>query len=360
MKKTLFALAACATLTMAGAANAQSNVTFYGLIDAFYENTSNVPSGTGATATRGTVNRISSSGMNTSRWGLRGNEDLGNGLKAVFQLESGFLLDTGTQDTPMFKRQANVGLEGNFGRVVIGRTFTTVYDFVVSFDPMAYAQYYSWAVASNGSLSNKMGMATAFDNTIKYSGGVGAFKYGVSYGVGEVAGNTSDAAKLSSAATYEFGPVTLLATFEKINGTTVAAIRNRDKTTAVHLGAIYANGPLKIQAVARDYKLDPAAAGAADVKGTLYWAGVNYQTTPAITLTGVVYHLDVKNVAANTDADPTLYVARLKYALSKRTDLYSAVSYAKARNGKLVSMSRDEAGGADKQRGLTAGIQHRF
>ena len=81
---------------------------------------------------------------------------------------------------------------------------------------------------------------------------------------------------------------------------------------------------------------------------------------PAFTLTGAVYHVNVKNVASGQDADPTMYVGRGLYALSKRTDLYAAVAYAKAKNGKQVSLSRDEAGFASSQTGVTVGIQHRF
>ena len=92
----------------------------------------------------------------------------------------------------------------------------------------------------------------------------------------------------------------------------------------------------------------------------MYWGGVSYKTTPVITLTGVIYYQDVKNVAANLDADPIMYVARVRYALSKRTDLYVAGAYAKAKHNQLVSLSRDDAGFGDTQRGLIAGIQHRF
>jgi hypothetical protein len=86
-----------------------------------------------------------SGGKNTSRWGLRGTEDLGGGLKAVFNLEGGILMDTGAADGALFKRQAYVGLEGSFGRVVIGRSFTSTYDTVIKFDPMGFAPNYSWA-----------------------------------------------------------------------------------------------------------------------------------------------------------------------------------------------------------------------
>ncbi|MBC7858598.1 MAG: porin [Burkholderiaceae bacterium] len=352
MKKTVLALAALAALMGAGAAQAQSSVTLYGLMDAGLENTSN------ATPAKGAQTRVVSGGMNTSRWGVRGTEDLGNGLKALFQLEGGIMIDTGAQDGALFKRQANVGLEGGFGRVVMGRSFTTTYDFMLPFDPMGYAPNYSWATSANASGPSKYGMTTAFDNLIKYAGKAGDFKFGASYGMGEQAGGTADSAKLAAGVGYATGPLSFVATYEKVNGNTVAATANRDKTTAVHVGAMYSNGPLKVQAAARDFKKVAGAAATPDVRGTLYWTGVSYKTTPAMTLTGAVYYQNVKNSAAN--ADPIMYVGRLRYAMSKRTDLYLAAAFAKAKNNQLVSLSRDDAGFSDTQRGVTAGIQHRF
>lgn len=352
MKQTVLSLAALAALAGAGSVQAQSNVTLYGLLDAGMQNTSN------ATAGKGSLTSVHSGGMNTSRWGVRGSEDLGQGLKAVFQLEGGFLLDTGAQDGALFKRQSNVGLEGAFGKVVLGRSFSTVYDFMLPFDPMGYSANYSWATSANASGPSKYGMTTAFDNLVKYAGKVGDFRFGASYGMGEQPGGAGDSAKMAAAASYKSGPLSFVATYEQVNGNTLPATGRRDKTSAVHLGAMYANGPLKIQAAARDYRKVDGAAAAPDVRGTLYWTGASYQSTPAITLTGAVYYQDVKNAAAN--ADPVMYVGRLRYALSKRTDLYLAAAFAKAKNQQLVSLSRDDAGFADTQRGVTAGIQHRF
>jgi predicted porin len=115
MKKSPLAIAAMALFAAAGSASAQSNVQVYGLLDVGMETANN------QTPTGGSMTRVISGGMNTSRWGLRGSEDLGGGLKAVFNLEGGILMDTGAQDGALFKRQANVGLEGAYGRVVIGR-----------------------------------------------------------------------------------------------------------------------------------------------------------------------------------------------------------------------------------------------
>lgn len=354
MKKSSLSLAILALLGAAGGAHAQSNVQVYGLLDM------GVDYATDAKAGGGSMTRVTSGGMNTSRWGLRGTEDLGGGLKAVFNLEGGILMDTGAQDGVLFKRQANVGLEGSFGRVVLGRSFTSVYDAVLPFDPMGFAPLYSWATSGPATGPSKYGFTTAFDNLIKYSVTAGDFKFGASYGAGEQSTGASDSAKFATAVTYGAGPVNLLATWERVNGNLVAATGNRDKNTVWHLGASYENGPMKLVGVVRDYKLVAGKALTADVDATTYWGGINYKTDAVTTLTGAIYHVNVKNVAAGKDADPTLYVARYRYALSKRTDLYVAAAYAKAKNGQLTGLSRDDAGFADTQRGFMTGMQHRF
>jgi predicted porin len=93
------------------------------------------------------MTRVSSGGMNTSRWGFRGSEDLGGGLKAVFKLEGGILMDTGAADGACSSaRPRRPGRR--YGRVVLGRSFTSVYDTVIRFDPMGFAPFYSWATSA--------------------------------------------------------------------------------------------------------------------------------------------------------------------------------------------------------------------
>ena len=85
-----------------------------------------------------------------------------------------------------------------------------------------------------------------------------------------------------------------------------------------------------------------------------------FNTNAPLTLTGAVYHINTKQLPAGHDADPTMLVARAMYALSKRTDLYLSVAHAKANEGQLVGLSRDDAGTGTTQTGVAAGIQHRF
>ena len=354
MNKSVLSLAIFASFAIGGAAQAQSNVAVYGLIDAGVESLNH------ANANQNSVVKVVSGGKNTSRWGIRGTEDMGGGLKAVFGLEGGILLDEGAADGALFKRQAFVGIDGSFGRVVIGRSFTTTYDFVIGFDPLGYSANYSWATSANASGPSKYGMTTAFDNLVKYSGNAGAFKYGATIGLGEQPGSSADSRKYAVAGSWTQGGLGVMAAYEQINGNTLAATSNRAETTAFHVAGDYKTGDVRFTAGMRGYKVVAVTAATADVRADTYWGGVSYLVQPAITLTGAVYHVNVKNVAAGQDADPTMYVARVLYALSKRTELYTAVGYAKAKNGRLVSLSRDNAGFASTQTGVTAGIQHRF
>jgi len=350
MKKKFLALAILAPACTL--VQAQSNVQIYGLLDA------NVEYLTNANPAKNSVTRLNSGGANTSRFGFRGTEDLGDGLKAVFQLEGGIKLDTGASDGDIFGRQANVGLEGSFGRVVAGRSYSTVYDFILPFDPMGYAPQYSWATSAGASGNRKDGLLTGVSNMVKYSGEFNGVKLGATYGFGEVAGSTSDNAKYALAAAYASGALRLAAVYSQVNGTGNAA-GAYDKTTTTHLAVGYQVADAKLNAGYRRFN-KTFASGVADQKSDTFWGGVNYKTSEAFTLTGVVYYQDIKNTTAALDADPIMYVLGGKYAMSKRTDLYLVGAYAKAKGSNTVSLSRDDVGYGNSQTGVTAGIQHRF
>ncbi|WP_338762718.1 porin [Massilia sp. METH4] len=348
-RKLAWAIGVLACGSAAAQSNVASHLTMYGLVDM------NVGATTNAGADRGTTWRVNSGGMNTSRLGFLGSEDLGGGLKALFQLEMGIAADTGVADTPLFKRQATVGLEGRYGTLLLGRAFTTVYDFVLPYDPMGYAPQYSWAPAGNASGASKYGMTFAFDNMIKYAGKTGNWSYGASYGAGEGA-SSGDGAKGALAVNYAVGPWSAVATYERVNGMPDATTGTRGDTTSWHLGALYTVGKVKLQAAMRDYRQE--AGGAAETRGRLYWAGTTVLATPAVTVAGVVYYQDVRHGAV--EADPVMVVGRVRYALSKRTDLYVTAAYAKAKHGALVSLARDEVGSGSNQKSVTVGMQHRF
>lgn len=350
MKKSL--AAATVLSVFCEMASAQSGVTVYGLLDTGVEYLNH--------AGEGGVVRMSSGAMNSSRIGFRGKEDLGGGLQAIFQLENGFRLDSGAFDdaSQLFNRQSVVGLEGRFGRVVAGRSFSTTYDFLLPFDPMAYSAHYSWVTSAGATGDRKDGMPTAISNLIKYRGDSGGFRFGAMAGLGESAGSAADSARYGVGLGYGIGPLSLAATYDRVNGRAAMTGAPYDRTATVHLAGSYAaSDALKFMLGYRHYKKTPAS-GAADLRSDFIWGGGSYKLAAAWTLIGAFYYQNQKNLAR--DADPVMYALRLKYALSGRTDLYVSGAYAKAKNGLPVGLSRESIGSGDSQAGVTLGMQHRF
>ncbi len=350
MKKTIICAAALSMI--AGLAQAQSNVTVYGLIDA------NLTYNSDANAAKESQFKLNSGGMNTSRFGLRASEDLGGGLKAIVQLEGGILLDTGASDGDLFGRQANVGLQGDFGKLIAGRSYSTTYDFILPFDPMAYAPQYSWATTGGATGARKDGMLTSASNLLKYQFDGKGYKLGATYAFGESVGDTSSNAKMALAGSVNFGAFAAVLAYDQVNSAAIAS-GAIDKAKSIHLAGSYQIGDVKLFAGLRDYQKS-LASGAKELQSNTLWTGVSYKLTPSWNLTGAYYYQDIKNLAAGADADPGMLVGRAKYALSKRTDIYIAAAFAKGSNGKAVGVSRDDAGFGTGQNSATVGIQHRF
>ena len=120
----------------------------------------------------------------SNRWGLRGVEDIGCGLKSLFVLESGFAMDTGTlqQGGRLFGRQAFVGLQGNWGKITLGRQYTTIFDMMANFSPTGYAKQYEPVVG-------QLGPNFREDNMIKYTGAFGPVTVEGNWAFGERAGS---------------------------------------------------------------------------------------------------------------------------------------------------------------------------
>jgi predicted porin len=355
-KQHLLAASAAAGFSMvAPAASAQSSVTLYGIMDAGIEFTNH------SAADGGNAVRLKSGNKNTSRWGLRGVEDLGGGLKAVFRLESGIdLANGGLDDGPdsIFGRRATVGLKGKWGEVTLGRNFTTTYDYMLPFDPMGYAQNYSWATGSTATGGRKDGLFTRSSNAVRYDGEYRGFKFGAMYGFGNVAGSVKASSKYDVAVGYEGGAFAAVVTFDRQNGAGdhVTPADPVDYIQGIHAGLSYDFGNLKTMAGYRNYRRTYRTTAATQLSD-MYWVGGSYQFTPMFSLIGAVYH---QNLKGGTDADPTLVSLRAQYALSKRTVLYASGAFALAKHGNNVSVSRDAVGYASTQVGVTAGIQQRF
>jgi predicted porin len=129
MKKLTFVATAVLGL-VSSTAMAQSSVTLYGIVDAAVVHTTKQAGGSKVAMDAGQ--------MATSRWGMRGSEDLGGGLKANFGLEGTLVNDSGAAGN-LFDRQATVGLSGGFGSVNLGRQNILGVDSIGLADPISLA-----------------------------------------------------------------------------------------------------------------------------------------------------------------------------------------------------------------------------
>jgi predicted porin len=129
-------LAAALVTALPLLASAQSNVTIYGVMDAAV---SSEDSGAQGQGRHTAVNTGNQSG---SRIGFRGTEDLGNGLKALFNLEAGLATDTGAADAGgLFQRRAVVGLQNDIGTLTIGREYSPVAGVAAATDVLGQGFY---------------------------------------------------------------------------------------------------------------------------------------------------------------------------------------------------------------------------
>ncbi len=208
MNKKLVALALSAVA--AGVASAQTaNVTLYGIVDT-YLSTQRIGgggSGTTAVAAKSTT-MLTGGGLSGSRWGLRGSEDLGGGMNAIFVLENGFASDSGqlNQGGRLFGRQAYVGLNGGFGSVTVGRQYSPSFYVMCNSDDTFGGCLTGFSAVANmgGFFANTLRQ----DNAVKYStpnfGGVTA---SLAWALGEVAGTSSGSRTLGGNVEYKNGPI---------------------------------------------------------------------------------------------------------------------------------------------------------
>ncbi|WP_439892480.1 porin [Ralstonia sp. 25C] len=352
MKIKLFA-AAAAALVSAGAF-AQSSVSLYGVADAGVEWVNKAP-GSGDSRVA-----LQSGNMSGSRWGLRGVEDLGGGLKGIFNLESGFNIDDGrsAQGNRLFGRAAYVGLQGQWGQLTLGRQTNLLFDFALQYDPMAIASRYSIA-------SQDAALAGRADNAVKYVGTFGGLTASALYSTRsdgqEVAGNNKLGREWSAGLNYASGPFAVGAVYDQVNGNS-DALANA-KTQRATVAGTYAFGPAKLYAGYRWRNASHLlAADQSSSRSNLYWLGAGYQVTPALSLTGTAYYQNFKTAGTG---NPWLFVVGSDYALSKRTDAYLNLAYAKNSNGTNLGVAGfgdvDSApGNNNNQMGAVVGLRHKF
>jgi predicted porin len=354
MKKTLVALAVLGSF--AGVASAATSVTLYGTVDAGYEGWSY---GKDFSTRNNTFVQGGTSEAN-SKIGVKGQEDLGNGLAATFQLEGNVNGDVGSAD--LFNRESTVGLKGAFGEVKVGRSKSQMdlaLGGVVPGHRVADVDLYSVVDArhSNGLFYSYDNAGFSFGADVTTKGGAlgnaseGATGSKVGYGVrAGYAGQVGGGVTLLARAAYQRDGVVLANNKQQYEAGGLLAAVVPYANNALTVGVAYAQG--------RGYAADllSAKAGTARVYAdkARTWSGVIASSFGPNDSAYVKYQqrkgkLDNGTVAYNGN----VWAIGYEHALSKRTSVYADVAYATI---------KDTGGEKNKgtATGYSVGLSHSF
>ena len=389
MQKKLIALAV-ATL-VSGGAFAADNVTVYGRVDYGFLNTSGNSGGVQGAESK---NEFTSGVQAGSRLGFKGSEDLGNGLKAIFELEYGLGVDgnnansvpgvtptiltktpnvngssgVASQQTTFWNRHSYVGLTGNFGTVVGGRL-----------DGVRYGVFNKYDVFGGGTVGNFTQLTTQVnraDNAIAYispsfSGFTVLAALSTNIAGPESAGNHNDLRLATLMGSYANGPISVDLDWERVsdNKTTVTTGANGassvagaplvfDNITVTTLGGSYDFGMVKVAALYDTNKLKlQGGATASDVQS---WFVSGSMPFAGSFLAKATYgQTKDKNVAQSTAKK---FGLGLDYNLSKRTTIYT--DYGKITQDSnaayRINVSGWGNGSGVGTNGFDLGIAHKF
>lgn len=314
MQKTLIALA---VLAASGAAMAQSSVTLYGLVDAgIGQKTTEV---TGTAKVKQTV--VDSSLLNNSRFGFKGSEDLGGGLKANFTLEQGFSTDTGAavSSTLAFSRKAVVGLSGSFGAVDLGRQYSAYDDLRGATNMISDTNFATTGTVFATGLAD---YTNRIDNSIGYrSASFGGISGAVVLGLGEDKTSALSATQnVSAHIKYANGPIVVGYAYQQQD--------SRIPATTVPVAAASNSAEIKYHLLAGSYDFGVAkltggfnVAKQSGLEDKEYQIGVTVPFGAAAVAAGYSKAEGERTGAADLEGQGISLVGT--YSLSKRTTLYA-------------------------------------
>jgi len=355
MKKTLIALA---VLASSGAAMAQSTFTLYGIADANLERIKGSSS----------INRVSSGGLQGSRFGLKGSEDLGGGLKGVFQIENGFSIDTGNlgQGGRMFGRQAYVGLEGSFGSVRVGRQYTPSGDVADMVGTKGYdVLALTGTISGSTNIANSISTPDAYraDNAITYktpsfSGFTAAGQYFTKLNGSEINSGASpkQGRGYSFNGVYAQGPIRAAIGYIALDDVN-SAVADAQKRNELILVAGYDLGVANLTGYYANTEIGNAADKAAS-KMKVYGLSAAFPFGALTVTPGIGIAKDVNGSSAAAADDATLLTLQAKYDLSKRTALYAHL--ANVSNKAASSLGFADPAADSSSYGMQVGVRHAF
>ena len=361
MKKHILAMAAlCAC---ASTASAQSSVVLYGIIDAGLTSLHN-------DGPAGRVTKVDTGQMQVSRWGLKGQEDLGGGMKARFGLEGTLLNDTGgagvgfgtPTSTSLFDREATVGISGKYGAIDAGRQNIVGIMSVGMADPLGLGFASSspnvlFSAMNNAAVygpygANNGGTALRQNNSIKYSSPVfNGLSFAVMRAFGEQAGDHQKSSYQGGALLYNTGKFTAAGAYARMKNVT-----NTDLLTSHAYGIKYAFPALTLKST---YSMNELRSTSRKI--AVLGVGADVPVAQQFLVTAAFYN--TKRSGDLVD-DSQQYILIGRYLMSKRTTGY--VSIGRAVTDDVVQADQINlaqnfvAVGSDSATRVTMGIMHMF
>lgn len=360
-------LSAAAALAVSSPVWAQSNIGLYGIVDGSVVNVSNV-SGKSRFS-------IDSGYLQTSRFGVKGERDLGNGLSGIFLAEAGFNLDNGTTGTStpqtsatsspaptIFNRQTYFGLNSNeLGRLTLGKQYSVIYDQLILLSGAPAFGVSGGAVdgipsagSSASRFDNTLG-GTRTDNSLKYnSPKLAGWRFDAMYGAGEVAGASSTAGNyVSLGGGYNEGPVQVGLGYQVRNcGAATGCTATQGKDEVIALGGGYKFSAFKLAAIYTTQK------NAKNVKGND--ANVLHtmvQVPVGKWLLSAGYQQLSDRTALKQDVNQ--FNLSALYSLDEKTTFYAAFAQQKVANGGKAGMALTTSSN-DRQNVIAGGVRYTF
>ena len=299
---------------------------------------------------------LETSGITPTIIGFKGERDLEDGLKAFFNLEAHFDLNNGMfhgsgdadgTGSPLFRRQANIGLSGDWGSVTLGRQYgpallahvgTEARGFKEQFSNVyawAYNQYAATAGAVGAERNTNNDVGIFFNNAVQYRHTLGPVNFGVLWALGGKSGSTTENSAWALGATYT-GPVTLSASYQVIKDEDTG--NNNVKHGGVGVAVPY--GPFTFKANYLKATNETRAGAKVSDVGAL-GLGIDWKWRPKHTATVAYYH---NKDDRNPDDKTTNIVISNDYAIRPDTTLYVQMAHVDAGSAATLKTSIVAAG----------------
>ena len=327
----------------------------YGVVDLFFGS---------FTGGANTVKSMGDGGLAASRIGFRGNEDLGGGMVAEYQLESSTFANNGTvvgtaTSVTLWDRQIFVGVTSPMGRVRMGRQYSPHFIALASADPFGANSVFSplGVMFGRDGQTNLVPFPVRLNSMVGYtSPNISGFTAEVAYAPGESAvASTSSGEGMSMALSYRKGPAFVAFAASRMRGGSAAApVANPSTNNFYSLSGSYKLGSITAYGIwAQSATNATATEGARNIN-----VGLSMVAAPQLTVSAGLTKREVNNL----NRDATVLVMGADYSLSPRTALYArAVNVANdgnAANG--AARTAVTANSGDDVRGYAFGVRHSF